>query len=227
MNIEIWYDFGCPFCYIGHKRLKKALEQFDHNNEVKITYQPYQVNKEMPTFMKLSPTECYSRRHDITLEETLKIFRIYEAIAKEEGLDFSYNHICFTNTLDAHRLMAFAKTMDKEDVVFELIMKAYFEQGINIALKDNLYDIAEKADLPIEMVKEVMTSDRYSKNVEANKQLSKQIGIQGVPFYVIDGEYGISGAQDSEYFLKLLKSIWQQNHTQNTVNKLHTIQKSY
>ena len=211
MNIEIWSDFACPFCYIGKKRFEAALNQFEHKEAVKVTYKAYQLNANAPIVMNGSAYEVFSKSHHMSIEEVKKRFKLISENAKTVGLTFSYDIIQMTNTLDAHRLQKWAYSLCYGEIMAETLFKAYFSLGINIADHQALAELSESIGLDKAEAIRVLSSDAFLYEVKQDQIEAKQLGVQGVPFFVINRKYGVSGAQDSTYFLQALKKIWAEN----------------
>jgi predicted DsbA family dithiol-disulfide isomerase len=212
MKIEIWSDFACPFCYIGKSRFEKVLSQLPFKNQVEVVYKAYQLNPHAPTHMEGTAYEAFAKGHGTTVEQAKQRFQMFTENAKTEGLIYDYQKIQMTNTFDAHRLAKWANTLGFEGKMTDRLMKAYFTEGYNLADIKTLIQLADEVGLNREEAKKVLESDQFE--AEARDQMieAKDIGVQGVPFFVIDRKYGISGAQPPDYFKQALEQIWKDTH---------------
>lgn len=210
MKIEIWSDFACPFCYIGKTRFEKALDKFEHRDQVEVIYKAYQLNPYAPKEMTDSAAKTFAKGHGMTEAQAKERFNMFVANAKSEGLTYNYDVIQMTNSFDAHRLAKYANQFGLEPKVTTTLMKAYFTDGLNIADIDTLVKIAKELGLDENEAKKVLSSDQYSEQVNAEINEARQVGVQGVPFFVINRKYGVSGAQATDYFLQALKQIYEE-----------------
>jgi predicted DsbA family dithiol-disulfide isomerase len=214
MKIEIWSDFACPFCYIGKKRFETALNQFKHKDQVEVIYKAYQLNLKAPKYMTGSAYETFSISHHMTIEQVKKRFNMIAENAKTVGLNFNYDIIQMTNTNDAHQLLKWANDHGKADLMMERLMAAYFTEGKNISDLSELSKLSADVGLNPEEAIQIVRQGHYKEAVQFDQTEAREIGVQGVPFFVINRTYGVSGAQDSTYFLKTLEQIYQEEQIQ-------------
>lgn len=214
MKIELWSDFACPFCYIGKKRFEQALEAFPHKENVEVIYKSYQLNPNAPKVMKASPAESFAKGHRMSVEQAKQRFDMFKQQAQTVGLTYNYDTIKMTNSFDAHRLAKWANQFGKEDALTNRLMKAYFTDGLNIANIDTLVKLADELGLDPKEAKNVLQSNQYADQVNAEINEGRQIGVQGVPFFVLNRKYGISGAQPVEYFTQVLEKLWEEERPQ-------------
>jgi len=212
MKIEIWSDFACPFCYIGKTRFEQALSEFKHKNQVEVVYKAYQLNPNAPTKMVKNAYETFAEGHGMTKEQAKQRFDTFTQNAKTVGLKYRYDIIQMTNTFDAHRIAKWANKFNKEDEVTARFMKAYFTEGKNLADQATLLSLVEEIGLNTQDAKTILESKDYSDEVYNQIQEARQIGVQGVPFFVLNRKYGISGAQQKEYFTQALEQIWKEEN---------------
>ncbi|MGE4320568.1 MAG: DsbA family protein [Acholeplasmataceae bacterium] len=210
MKIEIWSDFGCPFCYIGKARFEQALNQFEHKDSVEVIYKAYQLNPYAPKEMKGSAAEAFAQGHGMSVSQAKDRFKMFVENAKTAGLTYNYDIIQMTNTFDAHRLAKWANQFGLEPKLTSLLMKAYFTDGKNVADFSTLVAIAQEAGLNADEAKKVLEEGQFKDQVNAEINEARQVGVQGVPFFVINRKYGVSGAQATEYFLQALRQIYQE-----------------
>ncbi len=218
MKIEIWSDFACPFCYIGKKRFEQALSEFEHKNKVEVIYKAYQLNPNAPKVMTKSAYESFAEGHGTTVDQAKQRFAMFTENAKTVGLTYNYDIIQMTNTFDAHRIAKWANTLGKEDEITNRFMKAYFTDGLNLSDHKTLSSLSKEVGLDEKEALKILESDTYRTQVEQEMLEARQIGVQGVPFFVINRKYGVSGAQQKEYFLQALRQIWQEENPLNVLN---------
>lgn len=206
IKIDVVSDVVCPWCYIGKRRLEKAIEMLSDKIDFQVEYHPFELNPDMPAegrnqkeylAAKFGGEEQY---HQITSRT--------EKTAAQEGLrfDFAKQRIS-PNTLNAHRLIAFAKGKGKQAELKEALMSAYFEKGIDLTQTKNLVDIAREHGLEAKETELFINSDELAAEVRMEEQLNSRRGISGVPFYIINNQYGVSGAQPTEVFVRTLTEI--------------------
>ncbi|MDY0074740.1 MAG: DsbA family oxidoreductase [Acholeplasmataceae bacterium] len=218
MKIEIWSDFACPFCYIGKTRFEEALKSFKHKDKIEVIYKAYQLNPTAPKTMTKSAYEAFAESHGTTVEQAKERFNMFTKNAKSVGLTYQYDRIQMTNTFDAHRLAKWANKENKEQEMTTRLMKAYFTDGLNLADHETLSHLAEEVGLSKEKAYEVLASSDYEEQVKLEQQEARQLGVQGVPFFVLNRKYGISGAQQTEYFLQALEQIWKEENPLETLS---------
>lgn len=208
MKIEIWSDFACPFCYIGKTRFEQALEKFEHKKDVEVTYKAYQLNPYAPKTMEGTAYEAFAKGHNMTVSQAKDRFKMFEQNAKSVGLTYNYDIIQMTNTFDAHRLAKYANTKGLEEKLTSRLMKAYFTDGKNLSDINTLVELAREVGLDENESRKILEENNYADEVNAQITEARQVGVQGVPFFVINRKYGVSGAQQTEYFYQALKQIW-------------------
>ena len=206
IKVDIVSDIVCPWCYIGKRRLEKAIEELKGEFEFDISYLPFELHPNMPKEgrnQKEYLTEKFGgeeRYHQLTANVT--------SVAAEEGLHFDYSQQQNSpNTRDAHRLIWLAKQEGVQPEVKEALLNAYFEKGVDLTKDDNLIDVAESAGLDRNKAMALLSSDEGLVEVEYLEQLNTQRGVSGVPFYIVNDKYGISGAQPSSSFVSAFRDI--------------------
>jgi len=205
MKIEIWSDIMCPFCYIGKRQLETALKQFPEN-EFEIEWKSFQLD---PSITPQPGKDVYTyltERKGMTVEQSKEMHKGVAERAKSVGLDYNFDKAVISNSLEAHRIIQLAKTKKLGDEIEEIFFKAYFTEGRDLNDGPTLIELAEKAGLNKEEVLEVLQSDTlFIKEVEHDINEAQQIGVQGVPFFVFDRKYAVSGAQPVEAFVQTIK----------------------
>ena len=212
MNIEVWSDFACPFCYIGKKRFENALEKFPHKDQVTVSYKAYQLNPGAPKIMKDSAAKSFAKGHRMDVETAKQRFAMFTENAKTVGLEYNYDIIQMTNTFDAHRIAKWARKYHQEEAITARFMKAYFTDGLNLADHGTLLNLVKELELDQTEAKKVLESNDFEKEVRAEINEGREIGVRGVPFFVLNRKYGVSGAQQEEYFLEALNTLWKEEN---------------
>ncbi|MEE4662281.1 MAG: DsbA family oxidoreductase [Halieaceae bacterium] len=214
MKIELWSDFACPFCYIGKKRFEQALEAFPHKDKVEVVLKAYQLDPNAPKVMTKSPAETFAKGHHMSVEQAKQRFDMFQTQAQTVGLTYNYDTIKMTNSFDAHRLAKWSNQFGKEYELTGRLMKAYFTDGLNIANIDTLAMLAGEVGLDEQEAKKVLKTNQYADQVKGEITEGRQIGVQGVPFFVLNRKYGVSGAQPVEYFTQVLEKLWEEEKPQ-------------
>ena len=205
MKVEIWLDFVCPFCYLGKAKFEKALENFSDKENVDIIYKSFELDPNASKMYKGTMSELISKKYGITIEEAEENNKRLTAQAKEVGLLFNLEKAIPVNTFSAHRLLAYAKEIGKDSALVNLIFKAYFTDAKNISDIDTLSQISKEAGLEEQAVRVILNSDKYTDKVREDEKESQDIGITGVPFFIINQKYTISGAQPIETLREALE----------------------
>lgn len=212
MKIEVWSDFMCPFCYIGKRRLEEALENFGHRDDVEIVFRSFELDPDAPRAVDYDIHDAIAAKYGLSRAQAEESNRNLSAQAKEVGLDYHIDSMVLTNSFDAHRLAQYAKENGKMDEVTERLFKAVFVSSESIGEHEQLISIAQEVGLNLEEVKAVLESDRFADEVKSDEREAEQLGVRGVPFFVINRKYGISGAQPSPIFRDALNKVWEEEH---------------
>lgn len=207
MQIEIWSDIMCPWCYIGKRRFEQALRQFEHREKVKVTWKSFQLNPAMKTEPGKSINQYLAETKGWTPDYAKSMNDHVTQLAGEVGLTYDFDKAVVANSFDAHRLIQLAKTNNLGDVAEERLFRAYFSEGKNIADHEILKTLAADIGLDQEEVSKMLQTDSFSENVRQDIYEAQTMGIRGVPFFVIENKYGISGAQPAEVFLETLQNV--------------------
>jgi predicted DsbA family dithiol-disulfide isomerase len=206
IKIDVVSDVVCPWCYIGKRRLEKAVNQLKDKYDFELVYHPFELNPEMPvggTDQKAYLTNKFGgpeRYEQITNRVT--------TVAAEEGLNFDFGKQKISpNTREAHRIIQYAKQEGKQIETKEAFMKAYFEQGVDLSKKENLLSVAVQAGLTKEKVEKLLSTNEGLVEIALAEKEMQKLGITGVPFYIFNNQYGVSGAQPSEAFVQAFEDI--------------------
>jgi predicted DsbA family dithiol-disulfide isomerase len=217
MKIEIWSDVVCPFCYIGKRKMEKALQKFPFKEKVEIEWKSFQLNPDQQTKPGVSTLEDLSQSKGWSMEQTKQITSQVVGMAKVEGLTFDFDKAVVANTKNAHRLIHLAKEFGVQDAMKERLLKAYFTDGLNVDDTDTLIQLGKEVGVPEEKIKPMLESNQYEEAVDQDSYESRQIGVRGVPFFVLDRKIGISGAQPDEVFDQTLEKAWAEYAKNNPV----------
>jgi predicted DsbA family dithiol-disulfide isomerase len=206
VKIDVVSDVVCPWCYIGKRRLEKAIHQLSDQYEFQVEYIPFELNPDQPM-------EGVNQKEYLTKKfggeaRYQQITNHVTSIAAQEGLQFNFDiQAVAPNTREAHRLILLAKEEGKQHQMKEAFMKAYFEEGIDLSRKENLIRVASSTGIDPEKIKSWLDSPAGLTEVELAEQMNSQRGISGVPFYIINNKYGVSGAQPAETFINMLSQV--------------------
>lgn len=204
MKIEIWSDVMCPFCYIGKRRLEEALAQFPEKEKVEIEWKSFQLDPTTVTDPGKNVYEYLAERKGISVPESKQMHAQVISMAESAGLHYNFDTAVIANSFDAHRLMQFAKTKNLGDAAEERIFRAYFTEGVNVADHAELKRLAGEIGLDEQEAENVLASNAFSAEVQSDVSEAQQIGVRGVPFFVFDRKYAVSGAQPAGVFLETL-----------------------
>jgi predicted DsbA family dithiol-disulfide isomerase len=209
IKIDVWSDIACPWCYIGKRKLEGGIAAFAANGtgpEVEIEYHSYELSPDTPVDFD-GDEESFLRSKGFDPEAVKPMLERVTGIAESVGLHYDYDSLKHTNTVKAHQLIHYAKAHGIQLEAKERLLKAYFVDGRHVGRVEDLGDLAAEIGLDRADVIRSLTEDEYLADVRADQRQAQEYGIQGVPFFVIDGKYGVSGAQDSAVFAQVLEQI--------------------
>ena len=204
MKIEIWSDVMCPFCYIGKRHIEKAVEQSQLNDQVKIEWKSFQLNPGMKTDPSKNINQYLADIKGITVDQAEQMNARVTAMAKEAGLEYHFEKAIVANSFDAHRFSHLAKKHGLQHEAEEQLFKAYFTDGKNTADHEILIQLGTEIGLNADEIKNVLTGNDFANAVENDIADAQQLGIRGVPFFVFNRKYAVSGAQPIEVFSEVL-----------------------
>jgi predicted DsbA family dithiol-disulfide isomerase len=208
VEVEIWADIVCPWCYLGKRRFERALEGFGHRDKVQVVYRSFELDPRAPRGVTTPTVEMLAQKYGMNADQARQAQREMEQRATADGLTFRMDGLRSGNTKDAHRLLQLAKASDRQDELMERLQRAYFTEQNSIFDSDTLTRLALEAGLNPGEVADVLASDRYSDHVETDEAMARSLGATGVPLFVIDRRYGISGAQSAETITEVLERAW-------------------
>ena len=193
MKIEIWSDYACPFCYIGEKRLARALAEVGDKN-ISVEFKSFELDPYADKAVVSATPERFAEKYGLSLDAAKERVEQISLMGRREGIDFRYATTRYTNTFDALRLTKFAQEKGHDEIITKLF-DAYFTKNLELSDFAVLKKIAVECGLDGNEVGEVLNSDRYAEDVRADELQAAQLGIHGVPYFVVGGKYGLSGAQ--------------------------------
>ena len=205
IKVDIWSDVQCPWCYIGKRKFEAGVAQF--GGDVEVEYHSFELAPDTPVDFDGSPADYLAQRKGLPMVQVEEMLERVTGIAKSVGLNYDYDHVHQTNTVISHELIHFAKSKGRQIEMKERLLKAYFVNGEHVGRIPDLVEIAVELGYDRDEVTEALESHRYLPDVKADVALAQEYGIQGVPFFVIDGKYGVSGAQEAEAFANVLAQV--------------------
>jgi predicted DsbA family dithiol-disulfide isomerase len=208
MNVEIWSDVVCPWCYIGKRRFEKALAGFAHRDNVSITWRSFELDPQASRQYEGTLDDLLARKYGLAPAKAAAMNARVSALATAEGLTYHLDRAKPGNTFDAHRLIHMAARHELQSEAKERLLRAYFTDGLSLGDTGALAEIASEIGLNEEEARDMLAGDAYADEVRAEEQRAAAFGISGVPFVVIDERFGVSGAQSPEVFLQALEQAW-------------------
>jgi predicted DsbA family dithiol-disulfide isomerase len=212
MRIEIWSDVVCPWCYIGKRRLEEALAAFPHRDDVEVVYRSFELDPTAPEVATETTVEALARKWGTDVDGAREAMARGDAVAAEVGLHFRHHDAPRARTVDAHRLLHLALDEGLQVELKEELLAAYFLRGESMGDHDVLRKAAAEVGLDPARVDGVLAGHEYADAVLADVDQARAFGATGVPFYVVDRKYGISGAQPTQVFSQVLERAWDESH---------------
>ena len=215
MKVEIWSDVMCPFCYLGKHKFENALSQFADKEHIEVEWKSFQLNPELITDTTISIHQYLSDVKGFPLEQAQQMNNRFTEAGKPYGLEYNFDKIIVANSYRAQNLIHFAKEQNKQNEMEERLFEAYFSEGKNIDDVPTLLLLASETGLNTEGLVEILENKSYAEKVELDIAEARQLGIRGVPHFVLNRKYGISGAQESTVFSDTLKKSfadWAKEH---------------
>lgn len=209
MQVEIWSDVICPWCFIGKRRFEMALANFEHRDSVHVIWRSFELDPNSPALYPVSLEEMLSHKYGVSLQQATAMNVRVSALAKEVGLDYHLSKARPGNTFDAHRLLHFAASKQLANQASERLMQAYFSESLAVGDRASLARLAPEFGIAENEVMSMLQSDAFGRDVRADEARAAELGISGVPFFLFDGKARISGAQPVEVFAEALQKAWQ------------------
>lgn len=212
MKVEIWSDFVCPFCYLGKTRFEKALEDFPNKDDVEIVYRSFELDPKAKKVEEGTMSQLIAKKYGITVEQAKKNNESITTQAKEVGLTYNLENAIAVNTLQAHRLFQYGKNLGKDDKMMNALFYAYFTENKNLSDIETLVDISKAVGLKEEGVRKILNSEDFTDKVREDEKKAQSLGVRGVPYFLINDKYIVSGAQPIEVFKETLDKVWEQEN---------------
>ncbi|MEC5424610.1 DsbA family oxidoreductase [Virgibacillus sp. C22-A2] len=221
MKVEVWSDFVCPFCYIGKRRLEHAVENFSAKEKVMIEYRSYELDPNAKHNPEQNIHEMLAGKYNMSVEKAKSMNNDLGKQAAEVGLTYNFDAMQHTNTFDAHRLTKYAETHGLGNEMTERLLDAYFTDSKLISDHATLVELAKEVGMDEKEVTDMLKADDFAKNVRAEEEQARQIGVQGVPFFVFNEKYAVSGAQPPEVFSEVLEKVWEEENDKPVLQSLN------
>jgi predicted DsbA family dithiol-disulfide isomerase len=208
MNVEIWSDIACPWCYVGKRRFEAALARFEHSDDVHVTWRSFELDPGAPHEREGDRAERLAEKYGMTVEHAREMERQMTETAAGEGLDFRFDIARSGTTFDGHRLIHLAGEHGLQDAMKERLLRAYFGEGELMSDPDTLVRLAGEVGVAEDEVREMLAGDRFAEEVREDERMAQAFGISAVPTFVVDRKLGASGAHPPEALLRLLDEGW-------------------
>jgi predicted DsbA family dithiol-disulfide isomerase len=215
IKIDVWSDIACPWCYIGKRNLEKGLAEASGDEDapvVEVTFHSFELSPDTPVDFEGDETDYLAHHKGISPAQAQQMLARVTGVAAEAGLEYRFDRLKHTNTVKSHELLHYAKEQGRQHEATERLMSAYFTEGRHLGREDELVSLAVDAGLDAEGAREALRSGRFLAAVRADQAQAEAYGINGVPFFVIDGKYGVSGAQPAEAFAQIVRRVWADDH---------------
>lgn len=219
LTVEIWSDVVCPWCYIGKRRFETALQAFEHADAVEVIWRSFELDPDAPTRARVGLDRHLADKYGVSLERAAAMNQQVTELAAAEGLDFRLDQAQRGNTFDAHRTLHLAQAHGLQEEAKERLLRAYFTEARAISDADTLVELLDDVGVPPDEVREALSSDAHADDVRADETRARQLGITGVPFFALDGRYGVPGAQPADTLLQALRRTWQERTPLQTLGE--------
>lgn len=220
MKVEIWSDVVCPFCYIGKTKFENALENFKDKGQIEIEWRSFQLMPDMVTRLDKNIDQVLSESKGIPLNQARQMNAQVTQMAKQIGLVYNFDKAIVPNTFLAHQFIQFAQSKGKQNQAEELMFKSYFTDGKNLDDKATLLELGKSIGLNESELQSALEKQTFASQVKADIDEANQLGVRGVPFFVFNRKYAVSGAQDSQVFLNSLEKSFSEWRRDNPVHSL-------
>jgi predicted DsbA family dithiol-disulfide isomerase len=217
VEVEIWSDIACPWCYVGKRRFEAALARFEHRDQVSVTWRSFELDPAAPREREGDRAARLAEKYGMTVERARELEQHLTAVAAAEGLDFRFDIARSGVTFDAHRILHLAAEQGRQDAMKERLLHAYFTEGELMGDHETLVRLAVEVGLPEDAARELLSGDRYAADVRDEEHTAGALGIRAVPTFVIDRALGASGAQPPDALLALLRQGWAARTPQSAV----------
>jgi predicted DsbA family dithiol-disulfide isomerase len=218
MRVDIWSDLVCPWCYVGKRRFERALATFPHRDEVEVVHRSFELDPSTPRNETQDHRTRLAEKYGMSEAQAKAAQERMAGLAAEEGLTFRRDGGRVGNTFDAHQLVHLARERGLQDQVIERLLRAHFSEQRSLFDPDSLIDLAAEGGLDRSEARKVLTEGTYAPAVRADEAQAHALGASGVPFFVFDNRYGVSGAQRSEIFGEVLARAWAKAHPEQAAS---------
>jgi predicted DsbA family dithiol-disulfide isomerase len=208
VQVEIWSDIVCPWCYIGKRRFEAALAQFEHADQVEVIYRSFELDPEAPAHLDGDRAERLAAKYGVTVERAREMEAHVTELAAGEGLAYDLPNAKSANSFDAHRLSHLAAEHGLQERMVERLMGAYFTEGLLISDHQTLVKLGVEVGIAKDVIETMLDSDWFTQAVREDEQSAQHFGISGVPTFIVDRQIGVSGAQPPEVLVQLLDEGW-------------------
>jgi len=222
LKIQIWSDIMCPYCYIGKRRIEEALAIFEHKEAVEIEWKSFQLDAHFIASPSDNTIDHLAKKYQKDTNWAKEMVANMTQNAKNSGLDFHFEKAILANSFHAHRLLHLAKKHHLANELEEQLFKAYLTDGKDVNDLKTLSELGQEIGLDAEAIEQVLHSDAYAKEVKQDIEEANAIGVQGVPFFIFDNKYAISGAQPVTAFVETIEKVWQEGKFDSKVTLLNT-----
>lgn len=214
IRIDVWSDIACPWCYIGKRNLENGLAAASADDDppvVDVTFHSFELSPDTPVDFEGGEADYLAAHKGVSRDQAQRMMDRVTGVAADAGLAYRFDLLQHTNTVKAHELLHFAKEQGRQHETAERLMAAYFSEGRHVGRIDDLVELAGEAGLDPVAAREALESARFVDAVRADQAQAGAYGISGVPFFVIDGTYGVSGAQPAEAFAQIVRQVWSEH----------------
>jgi predicted DsbA family dithiol-disulfide isomerase len=208
MDVEIWSDIACPWCYIGKRRFEAALARFEHSGEVNVTWRSFELDPAAPAEREGERAARLAEKYGMSVEQARQMERQMTETAAGEGLEFRFDIARSGTTFDGHRVIHLAAEHGLQDAMKERLLRAYFSEGELMSDRETLVRLAGEVGLDPEEVREMLAGERFADEVRGDERMAQAFGISAVPTFVVDRKLGVSGAHPPDALLQLLHEGW-------------------
>lgn len=209
LQVQIWSDIACPWCYVGKRRFESALKSFAHVADVTVIWRAFELDQGAPRLREARPyAERLAQKYGTSRSQAQQMIDRMVQTARADGLELDFEHIQPGNTFDAHRVLHLARDRGRQDALKERFLRGYLSEGRNIGDHDTLRSLATEAGLSEDEVSTTLATDQYAREVRSDEAEASALGIHGVPFFVLDNRYAIEGAQPADSILNALERAW-------------------
>jgi len=220
MKVEIWSDVVCPWCYIGKRRFESALRRFAHRDDVEVIWRSFELDPSAPALREGDAAERLAAKYGMSRQQAVDNQNRLTQMAAQEGLDFHFETARSGNTFNAHRILHLAEAFGVQGEAKERLLRAYFTEAEAIGDIETLVRLSAEVGIPEADARALLASDAYAEQVRDDEREAAELGINGVPFFVIDSRYGVSGAQSPDVLLKALEEAWADAHPARVLTRV-------